>query len=112
MELTDKNFNKEVIKPNKLALVMFWGSWCPVCKRMEPMLREMKKDLEEMGIKVGTINIDQNPHASAEYKVAGTPTFYIFDEDGDAIDMAVGAQTEDQLRNLVERNVDGSRGNG
>ena len=105
MKLTDKNFKEEVIVSDKPALVMFWGSWCPVCKRMDPMLKEMKDELEEMGIKVGTINIDQNPHTSTEHKIAGTPTFYLFDEEGDAVDMAVGAQTEDQLRNLVKRNV-------
>lgn len=108
MKLTDKNFEKEVVENEKPALVMFWGSWCPVCKRMEPMLEEMKEDLEEIGIKVGTINIDQNPRSSAEYKIAGTPTFYLFDQEGDAVDMAVGAQTESQLKNLVERNVSNS----
>jgi len=105
MKLTDKNFKAEIEENDQPALVMFWGSWCPVCKRMEPMLDEMQGDLEELGVKVGKINIDQNPHASAEYKVAGTPTFYVFDEEGDAVDMAVGAQTEGQLLELVERNL-------
>lgn len=107
MKLTDKNFDEEIVKSEKPTMVMFWGSWCPVCKRMEPMLKEMKAEFEENGIKVETINIDQNPRSSAEYKIAGTPTFYIF-KNGDPVDMAVGAQTKGQLRNLVKRNVDGN----
>lgn len=105
MKLTDDNFEKEIVEGKKPALVMFWGSWCPVCKRMEPMLDEMRDDLEEAGVKVGTINIDQNPVSAAEYKVAGTPTFYLFDGEGDTIDMAVGAQTKKQLKNLIKRNA-------
>lgn len=104
MKVTDKSFQKEVLEADRPVLVMFWGSWCPVCKRMEPMLQEMKPEFEERGINVQTINIDQNPKKSAQYKISGTPTFYLF-KDGEPVDMAVGAQTKGQLWGFVQRNM-------
>jgi len=106
MKLTDKNFSAEVQESEGPALVMFWGSWCPVCKRMQPLLEDMEEEFLQQGVKVGQVNIDQNPHTASRYKIKGTPTFYLF-KGGEPVDMSVGAQTEKQLQNLLERNLNG-----
>jgi len=105
MEISDKTFKEEVLESKNPVLVMFWGSWCPVCKRMQPMLEEMREEFEKRNIKVRTINIDRNPRNSAEYKIMGTPTFYIF-KNRNPVDMSAGAQTKKQIIELVTRNLE------
>lgn len=99
MEITDRTFDQEVLTPNSPALVMFWGSWCPVCKRMEPMLEELKGETKEK-VKICKINIDRNPRKTAEYNIMGTPTFYLFIR-GKAQDMVFGAQSKKQLLEFI-----------
>lgn len=102
MEITDKNFQQQVLEADKPVLVMFWGSWCPVCKRTQPLLEELGDKWDQ--IKVKAVNIDRNPEASSEYRIAGTPTFYLF-ENGRTKGMKVGAVTTQQLEEFVSDNL-------
>jgi thioredoxin 1 len=107
VEISDKTFEKEVLHAKKPVMVMFWGSWCPVCKRMEPMLKEVNGDFEKLGVKIKKINIDRNPRKAAEYKIQGTPTFYLFNKEGNPVDIAMGAHSKKQLVDFVKRNIQG-----
>jgi len=98
LEVTDKEFQQEVLQADKPVLAMFWGSWCPVCKRSQPMLEELSGDHNE--IKIKTINIDRNPQTASKYKIAGTPTFYLF-VDGEKKAMKVGSVTRQQLEEFI-----------
>lgn len=104
MELEQDKFEEEIKQSDKPALVMFWGSWCPVCKRNEPMVRELKQELEDK-VKIRKMNIDRNPRVSSEFKIAGTPTYYLFEE-GEKRGRKVGSVTKGQLRKFIENNTD------
>ena len=100
LEITDKEFNSKVLESSKTVLVMFWGSWCPVCKKSQPMIDELSieksKDLD-----VFTLNIDRNPHMATSYDVMGTPNFCVF-KNGELIERRFGAQSKKQLLELVD----------
>ena len=77
-------------------LLFFWGSWCPVCKQMEPMLRE-----HDWLIDVVWINVDRCPHHASEYQVMGTPTFCLVEYDKE-IRRLVGAVSSNQLHEFIK----------
>ncbi len=97
--LTDKNFEEEVLKSEIPVLVDFWASWCPPCKMVEPTLSELAQNLQGK-IKVGKINVDQNPYMATAYTIAGVPTFILF-SDGKELTRRVGAQSKQQLINMI-----------
>lgn len=98
--LTDSNFEQEVLASPIPVLVDFWASWCPPCKMTEPVVAELT--VEYAGrIRVGKMNVDQNPRARQEYQVMGVPTFAVF-RDGKVIGRRTGAQSKRQLIDLLE----------
>ena len=98
--LTDKNFSHEVLESEIPVLVDFWASWCPPCKMVEPMLRELARELYG-NIKIAKINVDQNPYCASDYVIAGVPTFILFYR-GTEVMRCVGAQSKKQLLKLIE----------
>jgi len=100
VRLTDANFETEALDADVPVLVEFWGSWCPPCKMMEPLLAELAVEYDGR-IKVGKINADQNPRTVARYTVQGMPTFIVFDA-GEVKGRRVGAQSRGQLQALLE----------
>lgn len=100
VRLTDRNFEAEVLASDVPVLVEFWGSWCPPCKMMEPTLGQLAIDYDSR-LKVGKINVDQNPRMAAQYKILGAPTFIVFSS-GEIRGRRTGAQSEAQLENLLD----------
>jgi thioredoxin 1 len=100
VRLTDRNFETEVLASDTPVLVEFWGSWCPPCKMMEPALEQLAKDYDGC-LKVGKINVDQNPRMATEYRIQGAPTFIVF-ASGEVKGRRTGAQSGRQLENLLD----------
>ena len=100
MNLTDKNFEKEVLESKIPVLVDFWSSWCPPCKMVEPVIDKLEKDYRGR-IKVCKINVDKYPSIAAKYNIKGVPTFIIFNG-GKIVYRSVGAKSEFQLKKIIE----------
>lgn len=100
MRLTDSNFEQEVLKSDVPVLVDFWASWCPPCKQTEPLVNKLAKEYEGK-VKIGKLNVDQNPNTAAKYNIKGVPTFITFKK-GEMIDRKVAAQPESQLRKMLD----------
>lgn len=100
LRLTDRNFEQEVFGCKVPVLVDFWASWCLPCKAVEPILDELA--LEYAGrIKVGKLNVDQNPKTGRKYQIKGIPTFILLNS-GQAVQHRVGAQSKGQLKEMIE----------
>lgn len=100
--LTDASFEKEVLQADSPAiLVDFWAEWCGPCKMIAPVLEELAS--KYLGkIKIGKLNVDENPNTPAKYGVRGIPTLILF-KDGKALDKPkVGALTKPQLEAFLE----------
>jgi len=100
LRFTDKNFKKEVLESNLPVFVDFWGSWCPPCKMVEPIMDELAKHFDGK-VKVGKLNVDQNPVTRSLLNISGAPTFILFNN-GQPLARIVGARSKKQLVELIE----------
>jgi thioredoxin 1 len=98
--LTNSSFSDEVLGVSDPVLVEFWGSWCPPCKMMEPVLEALAERLAGR-VKVCKLNIDQYPAFRSTYHIMGVPTFVVFDG-GKPVRRAIGAHSLQQLLGLID----------
>ena len=95
VEITDDNFETEVIKSDKPVLIDFWAVWCGPCQMQNPILEEISKDFEGKA-KIAKLNVDENPETASKYQVMSIPTLMIFNN-GSSVKQMVGVQSRDVL---------------
>ncbi len=98
IKLSTENFEKEVLKSEKPVLVDFYADWCGPCNAMAPVIEELAKELEGK-VKVGKINVDENPDIAVEYNVMSIPTLLVF-KNGKEEKRLVGLRNKEELINL------------
>ena len=98
--ITKENFEAEVLRSEKPVLVDFWASWCGPCKMIAPVVAEIAE--EQAGkVKVGKINVDEQPELAATFRVNSIPTLMVF-RDGQPVKAAVGAMPKAQIEELLK----------
>lgn len=100
LRLTDRNFKQEVFQSEVPVLVEFSGSWCVPSQQMRPMLEKMATECEGR-LRIGYLNVDQNPKAASQYRIMGCPTFIFFNS-GKPMARRVGAQSKKQLLEMIQ----------
>jgi thioredoxin 1 len=98
---TDANFDTEVLQSPIPVLVDFWATWCAPCKAIAPTLDALAEDFDGK-IKVGKVNVDENPATPSKYGVRGIPTIILI-KGGQVIDQVVGAVPKSQLEALINK---------
>ena len=99
VELTDDNFQSEVLESKQPVLVEFWAPWCRPCVEMTPILESVAQEISGR-VKVGRILFDVNAKTSKLFDVESPPTLILF-RDGSVIKRRSGKQTERELRDLL-----------
>ncbi|MGC5040636.1 thioredoxin [Streptomyces sp. DT190] len=94
-EVTDADFEAEVIGADLPVLVEFTADWCPPCRQMAPVLEALASE-EGDRLKVVQLNVDHNPLTTNAYKVLSMPTFVVF-RDGEPVKSMVGARAKRRL---------------
>ena len=75
--LTDKYFSEEILKNDTPILIDFWAEWCIPCQMIAPILEEISKDFGNK-IRIGKLNVDQNPSTSNSFAIEALPTLILF----------------------------------
>ena len=101
--VTDDNFDTEVIKSSKPILVDFWAEWCGPCKQIGPILEEISNDMADQ-IVIGKINIDNSPNVPVKWGIRGIPTMLIF-KNGALKATKVGATTKSNIVSWIKENI-------
>ena len=99
-KFTKQNFETEVLQSELPVLVDFYADWCGPCKMMAPVIDKLAEEMSGK-MKVGKLNVDEEPELAMKYRVVSIPTFLIF-IDGEVKATCVGAMSATQLQEKVE----------
>ena len=103
VNVTDENFDTEVLKSDKPIIVDFWAEWCGPCKQIGPTLEEISDEMSNEII-VAKHNIDNEPNTPTKYGVRGIPTMLLF-KGGELKATKVGATTKSNIVSLIKENI-------
>lgn len=99
--ITDANFDSEVLKSSQPVLIDFWAQWCAPCRAIGPIVEALAKDYAGQ-VKVGKVNIDENPKTPTQYDVRSIPTLLVF-KGGKVVGQIVGAVPRPKIEDLLKK---------
>jgi thioredoxin 1 len=99
-EVTDQNFEEEVLKSDIPVVVDFWAPWCGPCRMIAPIAEKLSEEFDGR-VKFCKLNVDQNNDTAASYRVRSIPLLVFF-KGGEKVDESLGAVPEAMIRPKVE----------
>ena len=103
VQITDANFESEVLQSENPVLVDYWAEWCGPCKMLAPILDEVASEYAGK-LTVAKLDIDSNPNTPPKFGIRGIPTLMIFKE-GNVAATKVGAMSKSQLTAFIDENI-------
>ena len=94
ISINKDNYNEEVLNSSKPVLLDFWAPWCGPCRKVTPILEEIAE--ERIDIKVGKVNVDEQPELAREFMIMNIPTIVLM-KDGKIVNQSIGAKPKNQI---------------
>lgn len=102
--ITADNYQEEVVNAGKPALLDFWATWCPHCKRIAPSYDKVAAEYEGKLV-VGKIDTDEDPAIAQKYEVEYLPTFILLDAEGNVLDKVVSPANKQAIDEFIQKNL-------
>jgi thioredoxin 1 len=99
-EVTDADFESEVLKAAEPVLVDFWAPWCGPCRMITPIVEQLSA--ENSGLKVVKVNVDESPGIASGYGISAIPTLMLF-KAGDVVERFIGVQSKARLQEAINQ---------
>ena len=99
LTITAQNFEAEVLQSPLPVLLDFWATWCPPCRALGPIVAEVAEELAG-SIRVGKVNIDEEPALAARFGIASIPTLLVF-KNGTIAGQSIGLQGKQQIIDVL-----------
>ena len=100
IKLTDQNFEQEVLRADMPVLVDFWASWCGPCQMLAPVIAEIAEEYAGK-VKVGKVNVDEQPNLANRYGIASIPTVMLF-KNGEVVSTSLGYRPKNDLETMLK----------
>ena len=103
VQITDHDFDEQVIKGKGLILVDFWAEWCGPCRMVAPILDELAVEYEGQ-VTIAKLNVDENREAASRFGIRSIPTILFF-KDGAQVEQVIGALPKSALKAKVQQHL-------
>ena len=103
LNVTDGNFEEEVLKAATPVLVDFWAAWCVPCRMIAPTMESIAESHKDK-LKVAKMNVDENIKTPSKYGIRGIPTLLLF-KAGDLKESIVGVQPKDKIVEIINKHL-------
>jgi len=100
VELSEENFEQEVLKSNMPVVVDYWAKWCNPCKMVAPMFERLSRQIDS--VKFAKVNVDESTQLAHVNGVLGIPCIIVYNK-GEEVERIVGFQTEEQLKQKLTK---------
>jgi thioredoxin 1 len=102
-ELTDTNFDQDVLKSDQPVLVDFWATWCGPCRAIAPIVDELATEYKGK-VKIGKMDVDRNSSTPSRYGVRGIPTLLVF-KGGEVKEQIVGYVAKEKIQQALNKHI-------
>ena len=102
-DVTDANFDEEVLKSQQPVVLDFWAEWCAPCRQISPIIKQLAEDYDGK-VKVVKMNIDENPQTPGKYGVRSIPMVLAF-QNGQVVEQLTGARPKAAFEEMVQKLV-------
>ena len=98
-EVTEQNFEKEVLNSKDTVLLDFWASWCGPCRMLSPVVEEISNEYFDK-VKVGKVNVDEQSELAQKFGIMSIPTLMVF-KNGEHIDTKIGVRPKTEIISML-----------
>ena len=103
VEVTDANFEEEVLKSDIPVLVDYWAVWCAPCKMIAPLVEEIAEEKDGI-VKVAKMDVDSNQGTATKFGIRSIPTLHIF-KNGEVVDQIIGAVPKSMIEEKLQKHI-------